>query len=74
MSTVVVSTRPAAAPVGVRHLAAPVLAWLSAAVDAALRFYAQRRDARALHAMTDAQLADLGITRSDVARVVRDGR
>jgi uncharacterized protein YjiS (DUF1127 family) len=74
VSTVVVSTRPAAAPVGVRNLTAPVMAWLSAAVDAAFRFLAQRRDERALRAMTESQLRDLGITRSDVSRVVREGR
>ena len=74
MSTVVVSTRPAAAPTGLRQLAAPVMAWLGAAMDAALRFHACRRDERSLLAMTDGQLQDLGITRSDVARVVRTGR
>ena len=74
MSTVVVSTRSAVAPVGVRHLAAPVMAWLSTAVDTAFRSYAKRRDERVLLAMTDAQLRDLGITRSDVPRVVRTGR
>ena len=74
MSTVVVSTRPAVAPAGVRHLTAPVLAWLSAAVDTAFRSYAKRRDERILLAMTDAQLHDVGITRSDVPRVVREGR
>jgi uncharacterized protein YjiS (DUF1127 family) len=74
VSTVVVSARPAAAPAGVRHLAAPLMAWLSAAVDAAFRFHAQRRDERVLRAMADHQLHDLGITRSDVPRVVREGR
>jgi uncharacterized protein YjiS (DUF1127 family) len=73
VSTVVVSTRPAA-PVGFRHLAAPLMAGLSAVVDAGFRLYAQRRDARILRAMADRQLDDLGITRSDVARVVRTGR
>ena len=73
MSTVVVSTRPAAAPTGLRHLAAPVMAWLGAAMDAAVRAYARRRDERIMLAMTDGQLQDLGITHSDVARVVRTG-
>jgi uncharacterized protein YjiS (DUF1127 family) len=74
VSTVVVSARPAVAPNGVRHLAAPIMAWLSAAVDAAFRFYVQRRDARRLRDMADSQLSDLGIVRSDIARVVREGR
>lgn len=73
MSTVVVSTRPAA-PAEVRHLAAPLKAWLVAVVDAAFRFHARRRDESALCAMADYQLRDLGITRSDVPRVVREGR
>lgn len=73
MSTVAVSTRTTA-PAGSRPLAASLTAWLAAAVDAAARIHVRRRDERHLLEMTDGQLADLGIARSDVPRVVRDGR
>jgi uncharacterized protein YjiS (DUF1127 family) len=74
MATVIVSARSAAAPIGMRQLASSLRSRLHAAVDAAFRFRARRRDERILLAMTDSQLQDVGITRSDISRVVREGR
>lgn len=54
------------APSSLGNLVAGPLRW-------ARRALAQHRDERLLQALSDAQLRDLGITRGEIQRTVRDG-
>ena len=73
MSPLVAATRYA--PLAPRQpLTARLLSWMAAAVDAAFRAHARRRDEQILLAASDHLLHDIGIARADVPRAVREGR
>jgi uncharacterized protein YjiS (DUF1127 family) len=67
---IVVAPAPRAWP----HQIASLLATISSMIFALKREMAIRRAGAALEGLSDHQLKDIGISRSDIERVVREGR
>jgi hypothetical protein len=60
--------------VGSWHLAAKLFRWASGGGAIIAREFHVRRDMRRLAGYDDYMLRDIGITRMDIDRIVRDGR
>ncbi len=69
-----IATPNAAATRGLTARLGALGAWCARTVDRIMTRMEYRREMRALQALSDRSLADIGLSRSDVDRVMHDGK